>query len=349
MKFNQRIKIKNKAIGEDEPCFVIAEIGANHDQKVDQGKKLIDAAFKAGVDAVKFQSFTVENWLSKNMTYFPTMAKSKNLAKDLKKCELPVKMYKIFQDYADKKGLICFSAPSHITDVDNLKKMNVPMYKLGSVQITDLPTIKYAATKKKPIILSTGASNLKEIEDALKTIYETGNKNLALLHCTVQYPTPFEQVNLRAMITLKNIFNVPVGYSDHTLDPVAVPSAAVALGAKIIEKHITLNRKLPGPDHRFALEPDELSLMVKAIRNTEKILGTDKKTLLNEEKEIIKLGRRSIIARIDIPSGTIVSEKMLTLKRPGFGIAPKFISKVVGRRASKNIYQDDLINWSALK
>lgn len=349
MGFNQEIKIGNKKIGGNNRCFIIAEIGANHDQKVEQGKKLIDLAAKAGVDAVKFQSFTVENWMSKNLTYFPTMKDSKNLTADLKKCELPPEMYQLFQEYAEQKGLICFSSPSHIADIDELEKIGVPLYKFGSVQITDLPTIEYAARKNKPIIISAGAASLAEIEDVLEVVRKTGNRDLTLLHCTIQYPAQFNQLNLNVMAVLHNQFNITIGYSDHTLDPVIIPVSAVALGAKIIEKHITLDRKKSGPDHHFALEPEELARMVEAIRGVEQALGSGQKILLEEEREIIKLGRRSIIAKIDIPVGAIISEQMITLKRPGFGISPKQLGEVVGRQALKDIKKDDLILWDSLK
>lgn len=345
----KKIKIGNRFIGKGEPCFIIAEIGANHDQKISQGKKLIDAAYEAGVDAVKFQSFTVENWISREMTSFPTLSKKKNIYKTLKKCELPYEMYKKFQAYAQRKGLICFSTPSHKTDIDRLEKNNVPVFKFGSVQITDIPTIKYAASKRKPIILATGASNLAEVREAVKAIYSTGNKKIILLHCTSLYPTLSEQVNLRAMLTLKNKFNLPVGYSDHTLDPIIVPVAAVALGACVIEKHITLNRKLKGPDHPFAIEPKELSRMVEGIRKTEKSLGSSIKKCLPEEKEIVLMGRRSIVAQKNIKKREVILKEMLNIKRPGYGIPPKFLDKLVGKKAKQNINKDKVISWKMVK
>lgn len=349
MRKTKKIKIGNRLIGKGEPCFIIAEIGANHNQKIKQGKKLIDAAYEAGADAVKFQSFTVENWISKEMTSFPTFSKKKNIYKILKKCELPYKMYQEFQTYAQKRDLICFSTPSHKTDIDYLEKNKVPVFKFGSVQITDIPTIKYAALKRKPIILATGASNLTEVREAIKTIYSTGNRKIILLHCTSLYPTLPEQVNLRAMLTLKNKFNLLTGYSDHTLDPIIVPVVAVALGACVIEKHITLSRKLNGPDHPFAVEPEELSKMVKAIRDTEKILGSPIKRCLPEEKEIIKMGRRSIVSQTAIRKGDVILKNMLTLKRPGYGILPKFLDKIIGKKAQQNINKDKVITWKMIK
>ncbi|MDD5529878.1 MAG: N-acetylneuraminate synthase family protein [bacterium] len=344
----KKIKIGNKWVGEGNPCFIIAEIGANHNQDIEIGKELIDVSCEAGVDAIKFQSFTVKNWISKSMKSFPTLPSGVDIKKELKKCELSYTMYEKFKQYAKNKGVICFSTPSHKEDIDKLMAIGIPAIKFGSVQITDLPTIEYAAKRKKPIMLSTGASRMKEIKEALDTIYSTGNKDVILLHCTSLYPTPIDKVNLRAMLTLMKNFDVPIGYSDHTLDPVLVPTAAVALGACIIEKHITLDRNLKGPDHPFALEPQELKEMVKAIRNTETLLGSGIKQQLPEEKEMAKMGRRSIVAKIKIPSRTRISREMLTLKRPGYGIEPKYINKIIGRTSKKNIEEDTIILWDML-
>ena len=345
----KKMKIGEKWIGGSSPCFIIAEIGSNHNQNLSQGKKLIDAAYRAGVDAVKFQSFKVENWMSREMKHFPTMKNNGRLEKTLKKCELTLDLYKKFQSYAEKLGLVCFSSPSHITDIDALERVNIPLYKFGSVQITDLPTIEYAASKNKPMILSTGASTIKEIKEAVDVILSAGNKKIILLHCTVSYPTDFGQVNLNAMETLMKEFNFLVGYSDHTLDPIIIPVAAVARGARVYEKHITLSRKMSGPDHPFAIEPDELKILVNSIRNTEAAFGRSVKKVLEGEKEIIRMGRRSVIAKIDIPRGMKIKAEMITTKRPGYGIAPKYYQKLIGSEAKKNIKQDQIMTWNMIK
>ena len=345
----KKVQIGDKLVGDGEQTFIIAEIGANHDGNLEQAKQLIDVAKEAGVDAVKFQSFTVENWISKEMTSFPTLEPDKDILDTLKKCELPYPMYKKIKSYTEKKGLICFSTPSHKTDIDKLSEIGVPAFKFGSVQITDLPTIKYAASNGKPIILATGASTLTEVSEAVDIIRSTGNENIILLHCTSLYPTIMNQVNLNVIKTLESAFpDTIIGYSDHTLDPVIIPVAAVAMGACVIEKHITLDRNMKGPDHKFALEPEEFKTMVKAVRDVEKAFGSPIKRQLEVEKEIAMLGRRSLVARKDIGKGTKIKEEHITIKRPGYGIPPKFLELVIGRIAKKNIIEDDVIKWDMI-
>ena len=342
----KKVQIGNKLVGDGEQTFIIAEIGANHGGSLEQAKQLIDIAKEAGADAVKFQSFTVENWISKEMSSFPTMDPNENIRETLKKCELPYPMYREIKTYAEKKGLICFSTPSHKTDIDKLSEIGVPAFKFGAVQITDLPTIKYAASKDKPIILSAGASTLTEVSEAVDIISSTGNENIILLHCTSLYPTIMNQVNLNVIKTLESAFpDTVIGYSDHTLDPIIIPVAAVAMGAHVIEKHITLDRNMKGPDHKFALEPEEFKTMVQAVRDVEEAFGSPIKKQLEEEKEIAKLGRRSLVARKDIRKGTELNEEHITIKRPGYGIPPKFLELVIGRIAKEDIMEDDVIKW----
>lgn len=341
----RRVKIANRYIGDKYPCFIIAEIGSNHNQDLGTVYRLVDAAKDAGADAVKFQSFTFENWISKDMTSFPTVPKEENLKKLLKRCELPYPMYKKIKEYARRKNIICFSTPSHIRDIDKLLSIGVPAFKFGSVQITDIPTIAYAAGTGKPIIISAGASTMQDIKAAVDTIKRCGNRNIILLHCTSLYPAPFDALNLNLIKILKEKFDCPVGFSDHTTDPVTAPIAAAALGACVIEKHITLSRKMRGPDHKFALEPKEFEMMVRAVRDAESALGSCTKKILPAEKEIAKMGRRSVVAETDIPKGAKIIEDMLTLKRPGTGISPKYIGKVIGRRAKKDIKKDTVITW----
>jgi len=301
-----KIKVGDRLIGEGEPCFIIAEIVSNHNGSLEQAKKLIDITKETGADAVKFQSFTVENWISKEMTSFPTLKSNENILDTLKKYELSYPMYEEIKSYAEKKRLVCFSTPSHKTDIDKLSKIGVPAFKFGSVQITDLPTIKHAASKGKPIILSTGASTLTEVSEAVNVIKSTENDSIILLHCTVLYPTRVDQVNLNVIKTLKKTFpDTIVGYSDHTLEPVIVPVAAVTIGAHVFEKHITLYRNMEGTDHKFALEPEEFKTMVKAVRTVEKSFGSLIKKQLEEEKEIAMLGRRSLVARKDIKKNAL--------------------------------------------
>ncbi len=343
------IKIGEKCIGEGYPCFIIAEIGTNHNQQFAVAKKLIDYCIEAGVDAVKFQSFTVDNWLSKDFIQFPTMKGSTNLKEMLRTAELSHKLYMQIAEYCKQQNIICFSTPSHIVDVDLLNSIGTPAFKFGSVQITDLPTIKYAAHYNIPIILSAGASYMSEVCRAVETIQRSGNEQIALLHCTSIYPCEdYSLLNLNVIKTFQTMFKYPIGYSDHTTDPLNIPIAAVAMGAKIIEKHVTINKNMEGPDHRFALEPNEIKKMVKAIRNIERAFGSSYRYLLAEENEVARMGRRSLVSTRDIKKGEIITEKDLTIKRPGYGIEPGFINKIIGRVACQDIECDRVITWEMI-
>lgn len=340
----RKIKIQDKWIGGKSPCFIIAEVGANHNQDMRLTKKLIDAAVDAGADAVKFQSFTVENWISKEATEMPGISSKGDLFKTLKKFELPYVMYKEIVAYCRKKGIICFSTPAHTSDIKELLKIGTPAFKLGSVQITDYPTVVYAARAKKPVIISAGASSLKEVAECIRWIKAAGNKNIVLLQCTTLYPTQAQQVNLRVIETFREDFpDLIVGFSDHTLEPYVFSTAAVAMGARVLERHITLDRAMKGPDHHFALEPREFALMVQKVRGLEKALGSSVKKPLAKERKNSKLCRRSIVACRDIPRGKIITVDDLTTKRPGWGLAPKNISCIIGKKAVKDIGQDKII------
>jgi len=348
----KKIKIGNKKIGKRESCFIIAEAGVNHNGDIKLAKKLIDVAKEAGVDAVKFQTFKAENVVSKNagMAEYQkkNIRKTETQLEMIKKFELTYKDFRELKKYCDRKKIIFLSTPHSDDAIDFLESL-VPTFKIGSGDLTNLPFLEKIAQKKKPIILSTGMSDLNEIEEALKTIRKISKKKISLLHCTTNYPCPIEEVNLRAMITLKEKFEkkfapLEIGYSDHT-EGITVSIAAVAMGAGILEKHFTLDKNLPGPDHRASLEPQELKEMVKAIRDAEKALGSAiKRPTVNEEK-IKKIARKSIIARIDIPRGTKITKDMLVIKRPGNGIEPKYINKVINKKTKKNIKRDELILW----
>ena len=348
----EKIKIGNRWIGEGEHCFIIAEIGSNHDGKLEQAKKLIDIAKEAGADAVKFQVFKAEKLYSKKtptMTYIKKdkLLKEKESLYDLiKRIEMPRRWIKILTEYCQKKKIIFLATPFDLKAVDELEKF-VPAYKISSFEITHLPLLEYVAKKKKSIILSTGMADLSDIELALETIYKQGNRNVILLHCAVAYPSKYENLNLRAMQTMQQAFQLPVGFSDHTSD-ITADIVAVALGASVIEKHFTISRKLKGPDHPFALEPDELKNMVEQIRNTEKSLGSPIKKHTPAEEEMYRLGRRGLVATCKIPKGTRITRKMIEVKRPGYGIHPKMIDAVVGRIARRDIEEDDILTWDMI-
>jgi len=343
------IIIANKIIGKKQKVFIIAEAGVNHNGNINLAKKLIDAAKIAGVDAVKFQTFKSENLVIKNtkMTDYQkkNVGKKESQLKMLKKLELNYEDFIKLKKYCNKKKIIFLSTPHSKDAIDFLEPL-VSAYKIGSGDLTNLPFLKKIAKTKKPIVLSTGMANLKEVREAINVILPI-NKKLILLHCTTNYPCPLKEVNLRAMLTLKKEFNLPVGYSDHTLG-IMVPIMAVALGARILEKHFTLDKNLPGPDHKASLNPKELEEMVMAVRDTEDALGSDKKIPTENERNVKKFVRKSIVAKIDIPKGNVIKKNMLTIKRPGIGISPKQINKIIGCVTKKNIRKDTLINWNQL-
>ena len=345
-----KIKIGNKLIGKGTPCFIIAEAGVNHNGNINLAKRLIDVAKEAGVDAVKFQTFKAENLVTETAEVADyqkkNIGKKETQLKMLKKLELREEDFFELRKYCNKKQIIFLSTPHTENAVDFLEPL-VPAYKIGSGDLTNIPFLEKIAKKRKPIILSTGMANLKEVRGAVKTIKKTRNNKIILLHCTVSYPCPLEEVNLRAIQTLKKEFNLLVGYSDHTLG-ILVPIMAVTLGARVIEKHFTLDKNLPGPDHKASIGPEELKKMVMAIRNAEKVLGSSIKKPTKSEEKIKKVGRKSIVAKVDIPKGTKIIQDMLIIKRPGTGIEPRHINMIVGRKTKKDIKSNELISFKKL-
>ncbi len=331
--------------------FIIAEAGANHNGNISKAFRLIDEAKKVGADAVKFQTFKP----SKSISKYAKMAKYQidNIGEETsmiemaKKISLPFDSFIKLKKYCDKIGIIFLSAPFHLEAADFLSDL-VLYFKIPSGEIINYPLLENIAKKGKPVILSTGMSSLSDIEEAIKIFYKENNKNIILLHCTSNYPCPFNEVNLKAMQTLAAAFKLPVGYSDHTLG-IEVPIAAVAMGAKVIEKHFTLDKKLLGPDHKASLEPNELKEMIKAIRNIEIALGDGIKRPNKGETEIMKVARKSLIATKDIKSGEIIKESDITIKKPGTGILPKFKEIVIGMKLINDIRQDETFRWENFK
>lgn len=355
--------------------FIIAEAGANHNGDLALAYKLVDTAVEADADAVKFQTFKAENVVSKSAEKAEYQKKTTGAAEFqfemIKKLELSFEDFGKIKKYCDKKGIIFLSTPFDYESVDFLESL-VPVYKIGSGEITNLQFLKYIAKKGKPIILSTGMSTLGEIEEGINTIMSANCSFFAssstqhpsltidhirptlcfsplnLLHCTSNYPANFRDVNLKAMLTLKEAFRLPIGYSDHTLG-IEIPIAAITLGAKVIEKHFTLDKNLPGPDHKASLEPQELKQMVRAIRNVEKAWGDGIKRPAQSEFEVMKVARRSLVATKDIGAGKVVKESDITIKRPGTGILPKFKEMTIGMRLTRDIKKDELFNWEDFK
>lgn len=328
--------------------FIIAEAGVNHNGDIKLAKKMVDMAKEAGVDAVKFQAFNPDKITTKFTIKAPyqikTTAKNESQYQMLKKLALKSSDYKLLMDYCQRKKLIFIASAFDLESIDMLNSLGLEIFKIPSGEITNFPYLKKIGRLKKKVIMSTGMANLGEIEDALEILISSGTKkdNITVLHCNTEYPTAYEDVNLTAMLTMKEAFKVKVGYSDHTLG-IEVPIAAVALGAVVIEKHFTLNRNMEGPDHRASLELHELKNMVKSIRNIELALGDGIKKPSESERSNIKIVRKSIVAKRGIKKGEILTEDNITVKRAGEGISPMRWNEIVGRKALKDFKKDELI------
>jgi len=328
--------------------FIIAEAGVNHNGSIDLAKKLIDAASTAGADAVKFQSFKSENLVTKNAKKAIYQKESTNISESqfnmLKKLELNDEMHKELISYSAKKKIIFLSSPFDHESIELLNTLGLEIFKIPSGEITNLPYLRHLGKLNKKIILSTGMSSMDEVKSALKILVNSGtNKNnITILHANTEYPTPMEDVNLNAMVALGKELDIKFGYSDHTLG-IEVNIAAVAMGASCIEKHFTLNCNMQGPDHKASIEPNQLNDMVKAIRNIELAFGDGIKKPSNSEKKNINIVRRSIVAKTKIKKGEILSEKNLSVKRPGIGISPIKWDSIIGTEARKDYNEDDLI------
>jgi N,N'-diacetyllegionaminate synthase len=346
------IRIAGKMIDSQHPCFIIAEGGVNHNGDVDIAKRLIDAAVAAGADAVKYQTFHAENVVTctaEKAEYQKSTTSSTESQYDMiKNLELSDDVFWELSEYADRKGIIFLSTPFDEQSVDLLDQIGVPAFKIPSGEITNFPLLKKIAEKNRPIILSTGMATLGEVEDATEYIKACGAEDIILLHCTTSYPAPLHSVNLRAMETLRCAFKVPIGYSDHT-EGITIPIAAVAMGAVVIEKHFTLDRSLPGPDHQASLRPQEFQSMVKAIRDVECAQGSGIKSPSLEEEMIKRATRRSIVAKTDIGSGEPLRRGVIAIKRPGTGIEPKYFDMIVDMRAKKTILKDQIITWDMIE
>lgn len=328
--------------------FIIAEAGVNHNGCQETAKKLIDAAVEAGADAVKFQTFKAENLVStkaEKAQYQKETTNSEESQFDMiKKLELDVKTHDILIDYCNTKGIMFLSTPFDHDSIYLLNKLGLEIFKIPSGEITNLPYLREIGKLNKKVILSTGMANIGEIEMALNILIESGTKkdNITILHANTMYPTPMEDVNLKAMLTIGNTFDIKYGYSDHTLG-IEVDIAAVAMGASCIEKHFTLDKNMDGPDHKASLEPDELKAMVKGIRNIEIALGSSIKKASKSETPNIEVARKSIVAKEKILKGQKFTEKNITVKRPGQGISPMKWDEVLGTSATKDYKEDDLI------
>ncbi len=329
--------------------FIIAEAGVNHNGSVELAKKLIDVASEAGVDAVKFQTFKTENLVSKNAKKATYQKENMNDGDDsqfnmLKKLELDVETHNELISYCNSKNIMFLSTPFDHDSIDMLNDLKLPIFKIPSGEITNLPYLRHIGSLNKKVILSTGMADIGEIEDALDIVIDAGTskENITVLHANTMYPTPMCDVNLKAMVTIGNTFDVAFGYSDHTLG-IEVDIAAVAMGASCIEKHFTLDNTMEGPDHKASLEPEELIAMVKGIRNIEIALGCSIKKPSPSEIPNIQIVRKSIVASCNIKKGDILGEGNLSIKRPANGINPMRWDEIVGTIAIKDYHEDELI------
>lgn len=331
-----------------DKVFIIAEAGVNHNGNIEIAKKLVDVAVDAKADAVKFQTFKAEKLVSKNAQKAEYQKQTTNSTESqfdmIKKLELDIETHKELIAYCKQKNILFLSTPFDLDSIDLLNDLGLEIFKIPSGEITNLPYLKHIGKLDKKIILSTGMSNLDEVKDALDILIKVGTRkeNITLLHANTEYPTPMEDVNLKAMLTLGKTFDIQYGYSDHTLG-IEVDIAAVALGANCIEKHFTLDKTMQGPDHKASLEPIELKEMVKAIRNIEVALGDGVKNPSASESKNIEIARKSIVASQEIKEGEILSEKNITVKRPGNGISPMKWDEIIGTFATKNYKPDELI------
>jgi len=328
--------------------FIIAEAGVNHNGSIDLAYKLIDVAAKAGANAIKFQTFKAENLVIRDAKKADYQKQSGNTDDSqfdmLKKLELDLDDHKNLIDYCNKKGIIFLSSPFDIESVNLLTELNLQIYKIPSGEITNLPYLRHIGLMNKKVILSTGMSNLKEIGNALKILINAGTlrEKITVLHANTMYPTPMKDVNLIAMQTIRDKFDISIGYSDHTLG-IEVDIAAVALGATVIEKHITLDKKMDGPDHGASLDPNELKSMIIAIRNIELAMGGEIKDLTDSERPNIEIARKSIVAKTKIKKGEVFSSENLTTKRPGSGVSPMKWDSIIGKVAKRDYSLDDLL------
>ncbi len=352
MNMKQNITIRDKEITPKGPSFIIAEAGVNHNGEIDRARELVQVARDAAADAIKFQIFYADKLVTRQAEQ--AAYQTQNLGKKetqyemLKRLELPDQAFAELKTYAESLGLIFMATPFDKSAIDFLYELGVYAYKVGSGDLTNIPYLSHMAKTGIPMIVSTGMSVIEEVMAAKMVIASAGNDQLVFLHCTSNYPCPYEETNLRAMNTLRRETGCLVGYSDHT-EGIVVPSTAVAMGAVVIEKHFTTDRNLPGPDHKASLEPEELKEMVRQIRLIETIMGEEEKKPTAAELEVAKVARKSVVALVDIPAHTTITADMLTIKRPGTGISPSKIHTFLGKKTKQYIPAETLLSWDMIQ
>lgn len=332
----QNVRIGKRSVGDGQPVYVIAEVGSNHDKNFDQARRMIDAAAEAGADAVKFQLFSAQ-------ALYP---QGGELFEIIKSLELPREWVPDLTRHAHDRGLDFLASPFDLDAIDVMAAADAPAYKIASSETTNLPLIAHAAAQRKPVIISTGMCDLADIQEAIDVVRSTGNDDIVLLQCSALYPSTPAQAHLRVMDTLKHAFQRPVGFSDHSL-ALTVPTVAVARGACMIEKHFTLDRKGKGPDHFYALEPDDFKALVTAVRDAEASLGSAEKRMLPEESREAR--RESLRAAHDISAGTVLSAADFATARPADGVRPRLLGAFLGRRTTRAFTKGQALTWEGIE
>lgn len=345
------VDIGGRLVGPGQPCFLVAEAGVNHNGSVELARRLVDAAADAGADAVKFQTFVASRLVTAEAPKAEYQRQGTEPGESqyemLRRLELSADAHRVLSGHAAARGILFLSTPFDGESADLLEELGVPAFKIASGELTNVPFLAHVARKGRPMIMSTGMASLEEVDAAVRVIREAGNPALVLLHCVSNYPADPADANLRALATMAGAFSVPVGYSDHTLGT-QVALAAVALGACVVEKHLTLDRTLPGPDHRSSLEPAEFGALVSGVRVVERALGDGCKRPAASEAAIAAVARRSLVAAVDIPEGAILTGARIAVRRPGTGLPPGMLAQVVGRRAKRDIPVGTLLSFEML-
>ena len=346
-----KFHIEDRPLGPDEPTYIIAEAGSNHNGDLGLAKELIDVAVDAGADAVKFQTFRAGDMYVEDSGDVEYLDDDRSIYDIIESMEMPYEWIPELHEYCHDQGVQFLSTPFDERSAKELEEY-VPAWKVASYTSSHVPFLEFLAGTEKPIIMSTGAHDLDEVAESVKVLREAGVSDLVLLQCVAAYPTPLSDINVRVVETLREEFGVPAGLSDHTLDPVTAPSTAVALGASVVEKHFTLDKSMEGPDHEFALEPDELGEMVSDIRDTEAVLGTAEKRVLDVEQELYQKARRAVHAVEDINAGEMFTDENVRVLRPGereAGLSPEFYDEILGATAIQDIAHGEGITWDDIE
>jgi len=343
--------IGDRAVGPGEPTYVIAEAGSNHNGDLETAKELIDVAADAGADAVKFQTFRAKDLYVEESGDVEYLDDDRSIYEIIESMEMPYEWIPELHDYCLEQGVQFMSTPFDERSAAELAEY-VPAWKVASYTSSHVPFLEHLAETDKPIIMSTGTHGLEEVAESVAVLREAGVDDLVLLQCVAAYPTPLSEINVRVIETLQEEFNVLAGLSDHTLEPITAPSAAVVLGASVVEKHFTIDKSMKGPDHEYALEPDELDQMISAIRDTEQVLGSGEKRVLDVEEELYEKARRAIHTIQDVEEGDIISEENVKVLRPGekeAGLDPKFYDEIIGETAVRSVEKGEGLQWNDVR